>query len=178
MFRALGLTPLETVKVVILGQDPYHGDGQATGLAFDCPKRFPECPPTLKNIVVELQMDTGLFPPAVPDLSKWAKQGVLLWNSYLSVSPNAPMSHHNLGWQNLTDDVIAAVRKTNPDAVFILWGKEAENTAGAHMRGAHRIISPHPSPQSANKGFFKSRPFTKTNAILQNTKQTPVDWRL
>ena len=178
-FRALELTPLHDIKAVILGQDPYHGPGQAMGLAFSVPDGV-KLPPSLKNIYRELQSDLGISPPASGDLTSWAKQGVLLLNTSLSVEAGKAGSHAKRGWEAVTDACIAAVARRAEPTAFILWGSHAQGKAPlieAQGKGRHLMIeSPHPSPLSAYRGFFGSRPFSRTNAFLQSHGRTPIDW--
>lgn len=178
IFNALKLTPYKDVKVVIVGQDPYHGVGEAHGLSFSVQKGI-KVPPSLKNIYKELQSDLGITPPENGDLTKWAKQGVLLLNAVLTVEKDKPASHRNLGWERLTDYIIKTLNnKTNP-VVFILWGNFAKEKKELITNPNHLIItSPHPSPFSANHGFFGSKPFSKTNAFLQKNNIKPIEWDL
>jgi len=180
-FRALELTPLANVRAVILGQDPYHGPGQAMGLAFSVPDGM-KLPPSLKNIYRELESDCGIAPAESGDLTAWAKQGVLLLNTALSVEAGKAGSHAKRGWGAITDACIAAVAKRGEPAVFILWGSHAQAKAkriAALRDGPHLLIeSPHPSPLSAFRGFFGSRPFSRTNAFLTAHGRKPIDWAL
>ena len=179
--RALALTPLDAVKVVILGQDPYHGPGQAMGLSFSVPHGVPP-PPSLANIYKELAADCGIERPAHGDLSGWAKQGVLLLNASLTVEAGKAGSHAGRGWEAVTDACVAAVAERDAPAAFILWGSHAQAKAArlpALAGGRHCLIrSPHPSPLSAHRGFFGSRPFSRANAFLEAHGRTPIDWRL
>ena len=178
IFRAFELTPYNQVKVVILGQDPYHGDGQAHGLSFSVPKGIKQ-PPSLKNIYKELQSDLMLQTPNHGDLSDWAKQGVLLLNAMLTVRAHQPGSHQNIGWQNFTDNVIQNISNNLNHVVFILWGNYARNKAELINSDKHLIIeSPHPSPFSANRGFFGSKPFSKINAYLRANGIPEIDWEI
>jgi len=178
VFRALQLTPFEKTKVVILGQDPYHGEGEANGLAFSVNNCI-KLPPSLRNIFKELQSDLGYIPPTSGDLTAWAKQGVLLLNSVLTVKKDSPASHRDLGWQQYTDSVISELSSKKENLVFILWGKYAQEKIKLIDEGKHMVIqSPHPSPFSANRGFFGSRPFSKTNAYLKSKGISEIDWRL
>lgn len=177
VFAALHLTPRAETKVVILGQDPYHGPGQAHGLAFSVrPGVRP--PPSLRNIFLELQSDLGLPAPAHGSLEPWARQGVLLLNTTLTVRGGASASHQGRGWETFTDEVIKAVDAKPERVVFILWGASARRKRTLiHPR--HAIVeSAHPSPLSASNGFFGSRPFSRANAALIEAGRTPVDWRL
>ncbi len=167
---AFVLTPLDQVRVMILGQDPYHGPGQAHGLAFSVPDGVPH-PPSLRNIFRELSDDCGVQPPASGDLSRWARQGVLLLNSALTVEAGRAGSHTGQGWETITDAAVAAVAAREEPAVFILWGAHAQAKAarigGLRDGGRHLVISsPHPSPLSAHRGFFGSRPFSRANGFL------------
>jgi uracil-DNA glycosylase len=182
IFKALQLTPLPRVKAVIVGQDPYH-NGDATGLAFSCNRPPSGLRPSLKNIFTEYQSDLGFPEPKSGNLSAWAARGVLLLNSILTVTPGAPLSHHNWGWQTLTGEVLRSVAQERPEAVFILWGNEARSTfkdatSGIPEATLNVVSSVHPSPRSADKGFFGSKPFTKTNALLGINKVPPINWRL
>ena len=179
IFRAFDLCPFDKVKVVVLGQDPYHGPGQANGLCFAVGDGV-TLPPSLQNIYKELQNDLGEQGSTLlktGDLERWAKQGVLLLNATLTVAAKTPGSHQNKGWEEFTDAAIRALSDRREHLVFILWGNYAK-AKGAHIdRSKHCVIeSPHPSPFSAYSGFFGSKPFSKTNAYLQKTAQTPVDW--
>ena len=179
--KALELTPLDAVKVVILGQDPYHGPGQAMGLSFAVPRGV-RVPPSLSNIYKELEADLGIARPAHGDLSPWARQGVLLLNNTLTVEDGKAGSHAGRGWDAVTDACVAAVAARREPAVFILWGNHAQSKAKriAGLRdGPHHLIeSAHPSPLSARRGFFGSKPFSRTNAFLEACGRDPVDWRL
>jgi uracil-DNA glycosylase len=177
-FAAFNLTPFDRVKVVILGQDPYHGPGQAHGLSFSV-KTGTAFPPSLQNIFKELKNDLDIDPPASGDLSAWAKQGVLLLNSVLTVEMGLAASHQGKGWEMFTDSVIQALNDQKENVVFILWGAYAQKKAAFVDRRRHLVIeSPHPSPLSAHRGFFGSKPFSKTNQYLQSLSLTPIDWRL
>ena len=178
--RALELTPLEDVKVVILGQDPYHGPGQAHGLAFSVPEGVP-VPPSLVNIYKELQADTGREVAPHGNLERWAKQGVLLLNNALTVESGQAGSHHKRGWEAITDAAVAAVAERREPSVFILWGshaqKKAQRVAELGQGSRHCVItSPHPSPLSAHRGFFDSRPFSRANAFLEANGRGKIDW--
>jgi uracil-DNA glycosylase len=171
-FRALNLcTPMNQTKVVILGQDPYHGPGQANGLAFSVNKGQP-IPPSLRNIFLELKADLGYEIPAHGDLTKWAKQGVLLLNTALTVEKGKPASHANLGWADFVNAVLSIVGR---NAVGILWGKHASQYSGHFLPGT-TIVSPHPSPFSADKGFFGSKPFSQCNVKLHGLGM--IDWSI
>lgn len=180
--RAFELTPLETVRVVILGQDPYHGPGQAMGLCFAVPGGV-TVPPSLANIHKELEADCGVPRPAHGDLSSWARQGVLLLNTCLTVEAGKAGSHSGRGWEALSDAAVAAVAARPDPSVFILWGSHAQAKAaripGLQGEGPHLVIkSPHPSPLSAYRGFFGSRPFSRANAFLGAQGRGAIDWRL
>ena len=181
-FRALDLTPLDKVRVVILGQDPYHGAGQAHGLCFSVrPGVRP--PPSLVNIYKELQADLGLPRPAHGFLEHWARQGVLLLNSVLTVEMGLAASHRDRGWEKFTDAIIRLVNARREPVVFMLWGSYAQKKAAfvdsIDKGGRHLVLkSPHPSPLSAHNGFFGSKPFSKINAFLESRGQKPIDWAL
>lgn len=177
IFRAFELTPFETVKVVILGQDPYHGPKQAVGLSFAVEDGI-TLPPSLRNIYKELESDFGKpVENKSGDLSRWAKQGVLLLNATLTVRAHTAGSHQGKGWEQFTDAVIKKLSDEREHLVFILWGNYAR-TKGAHIdRTKHCVIeSAHPSPFSASNGFFGSRPFSKTNSYLEANGQKPIEW--
>ena len=179
--KALELTPLDEVKVVILGQDPYHGPGQAMGLCFSVPEGV-KIPPSLVNIYKELEADLGVARADHGDLSKWARQGVLLLNDTLTVEAAKAGSHAKRGWDAITDACVAAVAARDQPSVFILWGSHAQAKAKriAGLReGPHCVIeSPHPSPLSAHRGFFGSKPFSRTNAFLSDHGREAIDWAL
>ena len=179
--KALELTPLDEVKVVILGQDPYHGPGQAMGLCFSVPEGV-KIPPSLVNIYKELEADLGVARADHGDLSKWARQGVLLLNNTLTVEAAKAGSHSKRGWDAVTDACVAAVAARDEPSVFILWGSHAQAKAKriAGLReGPHCVIeSPHPSPLSAHRGFFGSKPFSRTNAFLSDHGREAIDWAL
>ena len=176
VFRALELTPFESVKVVILGQDPYHGFGQAHGLSFSVQKGIP-LPPSLKNIYKELQEDIGGEFPTEGDLSHWAKQGVLLLNTVLTVEEGNANSHKGKGWERLTNRLIESLNELNHPVIFILWGKPAQDKEKLIINPNHVILkAPHPSPLSAYRGFFGSKPFSRVNDILIQQGQTPIRW--
>lgn len=178
VFAALHLTPLSRVKVLILGQDPYHGPGQAHGLCFSVRPGVPP-PPSLQNIFTELRDDLGIEPPAHGDLSAWARQGVLLLNATLTVRARQAASHQGKGWERFTDEVIRAVDDKPERVVFILWGNAARKKAALVDTDRHVVIeSAHPSPLSAHRGFFGSRPFSRANEALVAAGREPVDWRL
>ena len=176
IFNAFNLTPFSKVKVVILGQDPYHGPNQANGLSFSVNKSFP-IPPSLKNIFKELFDDLGIQPPNTGCLERWSNQGVLLLNTYLTVEKGKPGSHRNVGWERFTDYVLSKLSENKKNIVYLLWGKHAQEKAKIINRANNKIImSAHPSPYSANYGFFGSRPFSKANDFLVNTNQTKINW--
>ncbi|GFN34128.1 uracil-DNA glycosylase [Paenibacillus xylaniclasticus] len=178
IFKALELTSYEATRVVILGQDPYHGEGQAHGLSFSV-KRGVGIPPSLRNIYKELESDIGCKAPAHGSLESWARQGVLLLNSVLTVREALPNSHKGIGWEKLTDAVIAALNERDKPVVFILWGNHAQAKASYINQERHSIIaSPHPSPLSASRGFFGSRPFSKANEQLKQWGCEPIDWSI
>lgn len=178
IFNAIRYTPYENVKVVILGQDPYHGPGQAHGLAFSVlPGVKP--PPSLNNIFQEIRNDLGLPVPKHGCLKYWAEQGVLLLNDCLTVEDGKAHSHANLGWQKFTDRVIASLNEHPQDIVFLLWGSHAQKKIEIINAVRHSVLkAPHPSPLSAHRGFLGCRHFSKANAILEQKGRTPVDWSL
>ena len=177
IFSAFELTPFENVKVVILGQDPYHGAGQAHGLSFSVARGVMP-PPSLQNIYKELQTDLGLAHPGHGNLESWARQGVLLLNACLTVEDGRAGSHQGKGWEQFTDAVIAALNRERDNLVFILWGRKAQNKGAVIDRDRHLVLtSAHPSPLSASNGFFGSRPFSAANTYLESHGIAPVDWR-
>lgn len=177
-FRALDLTPIERVRVVILGQDPYHGEGQAHGLSFSV-KPGVRSPPSLVNIYKELQNDLGIPPARHGFLESWARQGVLLLNSVLTVERAMAASHQGKGWERFTDAIIRAINEQPHPVVFILWGSYAQKKAAFVDRSRHLVIrSPHPSPLSAHNGFFGSKPFSKANDFLVVNGREPIEWAL
>src|ERR1044071_4745844 len=181
-FRALDLTPPEEVRVVILGQDPYHGPGQAHGLCFSVPRDV-RPPPSLVNIYKELESDLGIPRPAHGFLEHWAKQGVLLLNSVLTVEMGRAASHRERGWERFTDAVIRAVAARPDPVVFMLWGSYAQKKAAfvrSVEQGGHHLVlkAPHPSPLSAHAGFFGCRHFSRANAFLVSRGLPPIDWAL
>jgi len=178
-FKALEYSSFEKTKVIILGQDPYHQEGQAEGLSFSTPKGI-VIPPSLRNIFKELQSDDVSFSkPEHGNLVSWANQGVLLLNSVLTVEQNSPASHANKGWENFTDKVIKILSGNKNNLVFILWGAYANKKSELIDSSKHLILSaPHPSPFSAYKGFFGSRHFSKTNNYLESTNQEAIDWSI
>lgn len=178
IFSAFHLTPLEQVKVVILGQDPYHNVGQAHGLCFSV-KPEVDIPPSLVNIYKELQDDLGCSIPDHGYLVKWAEQGVLLLNTVLTVRAHQAFSHQGQGWENFTDAVIRAVNAQDRPVVFLLWGKPAQSKKSMLTNPKHLILeAPHPSPLSAYRGFFGSKPFSKTNEFLTSHGVEPIDWQI
>ena len=178
VFAAFHLTPVERVRVVILGQDPYHGEGQAHGLAFSVPPEQ-RIPPSLRNIFRELQDDLGAPSPASGDLRPWAQRGVLLLNTVLTVRAGEANSHRKRGWEGFTDAVIETISARPHPAVFVLWGRPAQRKARLIDLARHRVIEgPHPSPLSAHRGFFGSRPFTAVNEALVALGHDPRDWTL
>ena len=177
-FAALDLTPFDRVKVVILGQDPYHGPGQAHGLSFSVRPGVPP-PPSLVNIYKELTSDLGLPKPSHGYLGHWAEQGVLLLNAVLTVAAGEPASHAGKGWEPFTDRIIALLNERREHLAFVLWGAYAQRKGQFIDRKRHLVIAtPHPSPLSAHRGFLGSRPFSRINAYLQETGQTPIDWQV
>lgn len=176
IFNALKLTSFSDCKVVILGQDPYHGEGQAHGLSFSV-RDGVQPPPSLLNIFKELQDDVGIPAPQTGNLTCWAKQGVLLLNTVLTVRAHQPNSHKDKGWEQVTDDVINALNRKTTPVVFLLWGANARNKAKIVTNPIHiRLEAPHPSPLSAYNGFFGCKHFSKANAALIASGQTPIDW--
>ncbi len=178
VFRALALTPRESVRVVLIGQDPYHGPGQAHGLAFSVPAGVP-APPSLRNLLKERETDLGLPFPDTGDLSAWARSGVLLLNAVLTVRDGEAGSHQGRGWEEFTGAVIRAVDTGDAPVVFLLLGNRARARAADVDRSRHRVIeAPHPSPLSAYRGFFGSRIYSRANAALEDMGREPVDWSL
>jgi len=178
VFNALKLTPYKNVKVVIVGQDPYHGVGEAHGLSFSVQKGV-SIPPSLKNIYQELSSDLGIKPAEYGDLTKWAKEGVLLLNSVLTVEKDKPASHKGKGWELLTDFIIKELNKKEEPIVFILWGNFARSKKEYITNKKHLVIeSTHPSPFSARNGFFGSKPFSRTNNFLKQNNIKEIDWQL
>jgi len=178
-FKAFEYSSFANTKVIILGQDPYHGEGQAEGLSFSVPKGVP-IPPSLRNIYKELEANVVAFEsPDHGHLSCWAKQGVLLLNSVLTVEKNSPASHANQGWEIFTDNVIKLLNEKKDNLVFLLWGAYAGKKSNLIEPERHLILrSTHPSPFSANNGFFGSRHFSRTNEYLQATDQSPIQWKI
>lgn len=176
-FRALELCPAEQLRVVILGQDPYHEPGQAMGLSFSVPEGTP-LPPSLRNIYTELADDLGVPVRKSGDLRPWAEQGVLLLNTVLTVQRGKANSHSTWGWQSFTDGIIAALNRLPQPIAFVLWGAQAQKKEALIRTAAPRLIlkSPHPSPLSSYRGFFGSRPFSQINAFLQQHGEAPIRW--
>ena len=178
LFNAFNTTPFDSVKVVLLGQDPYHGPGQAHGLCFSVPDGITP-PPSLVNIFKELHNDSGVPFPRSGNLTRWAQQGVLLLNASLSVRANEPMSHSKIGWAHFTDSVISKVSELKKNVVFLLWGKFAQEKQALIDETKHLVLkAAHPSPYSANNGFLGCRHFSKTNNYLVQNGIDPVDWSL
>lgn len=178
IFRALDATPFDKVKVVILGQDPYHGPGQAHGLCFSVQKGV-RVPPSLVNIYQELKSDLGIAPPDHGHLISWAAQGVLLLNNVLTVEDGKAGSHHGKGWEQFTDRIVELLNERRENLVFILWGSPAQKKAAKVDPKRHHLIkSAHPSPLSSYRGFFGSRPFSRANAFLESKHIQPIDWRI
>lgn len=179
VFHAFQATPFEAVKVVIVGQDPYHGEGQAHGMAFSV-KEGVKLPPSLVNIYKELQADLGVERPINGCLEHWANQGVLLLNATLTVREKAPLSHRKKGWEQFTDCVIEKLAAKQESIVFILWGNAAQDKCGRiSIPERHLVLkAPHPSPLSAYQGFFGSKPFSQTNAFLEKQGRGPIHWHV
>ncbi len=180
VFNALAHTPFERVRVLLLGQDPYHDDGQAHGLAFSV-RRGVKLPPSLRNIYKELHDDVGVAPPDHGCLEAWADRGVLLLNTVLTVRAHEPNSHRKKGWETFTDRIIEVLAERSDPLVFMLWGKPAQAKLPLieSAQGRHAIVvGAHPSPYSANAGFFGSRPFSSANAALERFGKPPLDWSL
>ncbi len=178
IFNAFHFTPLEEVKVVILGQDPYHEPGQAHGLCFSVKPQVP-IPPSLVNIYKELEDDLGCYIPNNGYLEKWARQGVLMLNTVLTVRAHQANSHKDLGWEQFTDAAIRVLAEQDRPMVFVLWGKPAQRKKEMIHNPKHLILeSPHPSPLSAYRGFFGSRPFSRINAYLEQNGLEPIDWQI
>ena len=175
IFRAIELTPFDEVKVVIIGQDPYHNDSQANGLCFSVSDKV-KAPPSLKNIFKELEDDLGIKKTS-NELEMWAKQGVLLLNATLTVRAHEANSHKDLGWEQFTDFIIKEISDKKENVVFVLWGAFAQKKAGLIDASKHFVIqSAHPSPFSVHKGFFGSRPFSKINQFLEEKGKEPINW--
>lgn len=177
-FNAFDKTPYSKVKVVILGQDPYHNKGQAHGLSFSVPDGV-QMPPSLLNIFKELKTDIGMATPTSGNLEKWAEQGVLLLNASLSVRQNEPGSHSKIGWLQFTDVVISKLSEQKEGIIFLLWGRFAQEKQSLIDETKHHVLkAAHPSPFSADKGFFNCRHFSKTNELLVQQNKKPIDWKL
>jgi len=178
IFTAFNITTYENVKVVILGQDPYHGEGEAHGLSFSVQDGI-KLPPSLKNIYKELHDDLNIFNPNTGNLISWSKQGVLLLNAILTVEKDKPASHRNIGWEQFTDAVISRINEKDTPVVFILWGNFARSKKKLITNPKHLVIeSAHPSPFSARNGFFGSKPFSKSNEFLIKNGISPINWQL
>jgi uracil-DNA glycosylase len=176
IFNAFNHTPLEKVKVVLLGQDPYHGPKQAQGLCFSVPDGIPQ-PPSLQNIFKEIADDTGTPPPHSGDLTRWARQGVLLLNATLTVRARTPGSHQGKGWEQFTDAAIKVISNKRDNIVFLLWGRYAQNKAALIDPSKHLVLkAAHPSPFSAHNGFFGCKHFSKTNKWLKNHGLKEIEW--
>jgi uracil-DNA glycosylase len=176
IFAAFNHTPFDRVRVVILGQDPYHGEGQAHGLCFSVPEGI-RPPPSLVNIFKELSSDVGITAPMSGDLTGWARQGVLLLNATLTVRAHAPASHQNKGWELFTDTVIRRLSQRRENLVFLLWGNPAQRKGALIDSGRHLILkAPHPSPLSAHRGYLGCRHFSQTNAYFQEKGLPVIDW--
>ena len=176
IFAALDYCPFEKVKVVIIGQDPYHGVSQANGLCFSV-NDDQKLPPSLKNIFKEIESDLGLSSPNNGNLERWAKQGVLLLNSILTVQKNSPGSHQNKGWEIFTNKIIQSISENKKQVVFMLWGSYAQQKGLIIDANKHKILqAPHPSPFSVHRGFFGCKHFSQANAFLQSTHQKTIDW--
>ncbi len=178
IFNALNTTPLQAAKVVILGQDPYHGPGQAHGLSFSVPQGQ-AIPPSLRNIYKEIHSDLGITPAQHGHLIDWAKQGVLLLNSVLTVQQSQAASHQGKGWEQFTDKVISVLNQQRSGLVFMLWGSYAQKKGQVIDRNRHLVLTaPHPSPLSAHRGFLGCRHFSQANAYLQEQQQQTIDWSI
>lgn len=176
IFAAFDSCPVDMVKVVIIGQDPYHGPGQANGLCFSVNPGIP-FPPSLRNILSEVSSDMGIPMPSDGDLSRWARQGVLLLNTTLTVAQGAPKSHSGRGWERLTSTAVQRLSEARSGLVFLLWGSDAMRMGAAIDRSRHLVLTaPHPSPLSAYRGFFGCRHFSKTNDYLAANGVTPINW--
>jgi len=175
IFKAYELTPYEEIKVVIIGQDPYHNEGQAQGLAFSVPENF-KLPPSLKNIYIELNNDLNIENKN-GDLTKWAKQGVFLINTILTVEKNQPLSHVDIGWDSFIVDTIKEINKKEK-VIFLLWGGEAKKYKKYISKNNFIIESPHPSPLSCYRGFWESKPFSKINNLLKENNLSLIDWKI
>ena len=178
IFTAFNLCPFPTVSVVILGQDPYHDNDQAEGLAFSVPPPL-RPPSSLQNIYKELKADVGFTAPQHGSLRKWAEQGVLLLNTSLTVTAHQPLSHKGFGWETFTDAVIGALNRDAKGVVFLLWGSHAQKKAANINQGKHLVLkAAHPSGLSAHRGFFGCKHFSKANAFLEKKGKKPIDWQL
>ena len=178
IFNAFNLTPFDKLKVVILGQDPYHGAGQAHGLCFSVPDGIPQ-PPSLQNIFKELHSDLGIPVSKSGNLTKWAQQGVMLLNALLTVRANQPASHHNIGWETFTNAVIQKISEEKNGIVFLLWGKFAQEKQSLINLNKHHVLkAAHPSPYSAGNGFFGCKHFSIANEILKLQGEEPIDWAI
>lgn len=179
IFYAFGMTPYDDVNVVIMGQDPYHGPGQAHGMSFSVPCGV-KTPPSLQNIFKELQDDVGISPPQTGCLTSWAKQGVLLLNATLTVRARQPKSHYGKGWEQFTDAVVEKLAQREKPLVFMLWGKSAQEKCDRALADTHHVVltAAHPSPYSANNGFFGCRHFSKANEWLKKWGRSPIDWQI
>jgi uracil-DNA glycosylase len=178
LFNAFEHTPFEQVRVVIVGQDPYHGPGQAMGLSFSVPRGVAQ-PPSLRNVLVEIEAELGIPRPEHGDLTHWADQGVLLLNTSLSVRAHEAASHAGRGWERLTDAAIRALAERREGIVFLLWGSHARRKAAMIDRSRHLVLeAPHPSPLSAHRGFFGCGHFARTNEWLTQRGEQPIDWSL
>lgn len=181
VFNAFKYTPFEKVKVVIIGQDPYHGKGQAHGLSFSVTEPTPQ-PPSLKNIFKELQEDLGVPAPKHGCLMAWAKQGVLMLNAVLTVRENSPRSHYGKGWEQFTDAVVAKLTQREEPVIFVLWGKAAQEKCHHILQQTKNrhflLMAPHPSPYSAHSGFFGCRHFSKINELLKKQGKEPINWTI
>jgi uracil-DNA glycosylase len=177
-FSALERVPPDAVRVVILGQDPYHGEGQAIGLSFAVPNHLSPKPPSLKNILKELESDLGTaIPPQLSDLTGWANQGVLLLNTLLSVRASEPLSHQGRGWEEFTDSILKAINEREDPVIFVLWGAHAQKKKNLIDLNRHRVLeSAHPSPLSAYRGFFGSKIFSRINEHLRFLGKPEIDW--
>ena len=176
IFKALDHTPFDRVKVVILGQDPYHGPGQANGLCFSVNPKIP-LPPSLKNIFKEIKNDLGVSVPDNGDLTRWADQGVLMLNATLTVRAHSPGSHQSKGWEQFTDEVIRQLSEKREGVVFLLWGSYAGKKGSVIDRTKHLVLrAPHPSPLSAHRGFFGCSHFSRTNTYLEKSGKKPIRW--
>ena len=178
IFAALNATPFDAVKIVILGQDPYHGPGQAHGLCFSVRQNVP-VPPSLRNIYKELAADINFLPPKHGCLNEWAQQGVLLLNSVLTVEENLAASHKDKGWEKFTDSIVSHLNDKAENIVFILWGNYAQKKGAMIDRARHLVLeSPHPSPLSASRGFYGNHHFSKSNEYLRAHDVAAIDWQL